>query len=118
MHDMLSVPLREGYPFAFTADFEDGIDARYTAGIFQVRESADPLKPLIIGCDHTNGLTINYGAKEVAVSIPATATENLGATDRAKPVVGELRLHDPNNPGDRIGSKFQVFIDPTVIGNG
>lgn len=108
------VQIREGYPFAFTVLFEDGIDARYTSAVFQVRERADTSLPLVVGCDQDSGISIDYGTGVVSVSVGATHTDDLQVSDRSKPMVGELRLSDPSNADDRIGGQFPVFIVPEV----
>lgn len=115
------VYLREGYPFAFEALFNlgdggvPGIPARYTNARFAVRLSADAALDALVDADQDSGITINHGTGIVSVSIGATATEDLGINDATKQVTGELRLEDPNNPDDRQGGSFPIYIKPGVI---
>lgn len=112
---MLKVPIREGYPFAATLTFSAGIDTRYSAGRFVVRERPDPAARAIVECDESSGLAIDHANARVLISIDGVATDDLGVNDRTLQCWGEIRLSDPLNPGDRIGGQFAVAVVPSLF---
>lgn len=109
------VQIREGYPFAMTARFTAGIDARYTAGKFVLREKASADSREILACDQTDGLSINHGTGVVTISLDGTQTDTVQVDDRTLLCWGEVRLSDPTNDGDRIGGQFPVYIVPSLF---
>lgn len=109
---MTKVPLREGYPFAMTWQFKDGIAARYTTGKFVVRAEISTDSPVIVECDESSGLSIDHANGYVVISIGATRTDDLVAA-RGVACWCEVRLSNPDNDDDRIGAKAPVFLDPS-----
>jgi hypothetical protein len=111
----LRVPLREGYPFAMTFRFTAGIDAKYTTGKFVLRERPTADSRVILECDESNGLSIDHGTGIVAISLDGTKTDTVDIDERTLQCWGEVRLADPDHPGDRVGGQFPVAIIPSLF---
>lgn len=109
------VPLREGYPFAMTVRFTAGIASQYTTGRFVLRERPTADAREILACDESDGLSINHGTGIVTISLDGTQTDTVNVEDRTLQCWGEVRLTDPDNPGDRIGGQFPVYIVPSLF---
>jgi hypothetical protein len=113
---MAQIIAYKGLPFSLIATFSEGVPARYTQGKFQCRDLSDEALTELMGCDETDGLTINSGDGTVEVSIGASQTEALPVTNRTRTVKGQIRLYDPTNPDDTMGGPpFDIVLSPEVI---
>lgn len=109
------VPMSEGYPFGMSMRFPAGIPSRYTAGNFVVREELSATARTVVECDENTGLTIDHASGRALIAIDGIATDNLGVDGRSVQCWGELRLYDPENPGDRIGDQFAVGVRASLF---
>jgi hypothetical protein len=111
--------IEEGYPFAFTVEFEDGIDPRYSVARFEMRAERDPSLAELLVATQGAGITIDYDEGEAHISFGGDDTADLGIDVKCKVVYGELQLIDPDNTQDRIGTGgFEIAVVPGVIDHG